>query len=323
MQHITVSVVMPVYNEEKHIDRCLRSLLMQTYPLERTEWLLVDGGSTDGTVERIRQYANKVNVRLLHNEKRLVTYALNIGIGEAVGDYIIRMDAHAEYAADYIERCVDCLMRVDADNVGGLAETVGEGYIGSANAELLSSKFGVGNSGFRTNAESGYTDTVPFGAFRREIFERVGLFDPELPRSEDNDFNSRIRASGGKVYLSTDIHFIYYCRSTVRGLLDQGIKNGNALFLTLRKNPSAMSLRHYVPFLFVLSLIALPLLSLWAPIFGWMLLAEVLLYLSLDMYFSLFKGSREYFFYKFLMYPLFHICYGIGSLLGAFGIKLY
>ena len=100
MQHITVSVVMPVYNEEKHIDRCLRSLLMQTYPLERTEWLLVDGGSTDGTVERIRQYANKVNVRLLHNEKRLVTYALNIGIGEAVGDYIIRMDAHAEYAAD-------------------------------------------------------------------------------------------------------------------------------------------------------------------------------------------------------------------------------
>lgn len=318
-----VSVVIPVYNEEKYIDRCLTSLLAQTYSLEKTEWLLVDGGSSDNTEAHIRSYADRANVRILHNEKRLVTYALNLGIGEAVGNYIIRMDAHASYAPDYIEKCVYCLEHVDADNVGGIAETVGEGFVGEANAEILSSKFGVGNSDFRTKVESGYTDTVPFGAFRREIFSRIGLFDPDLPRSEDNDFNSRIRTAGGKVYLSADIRFTYYCRSTVRGLLDQGIQNGNALFLTLRKNPSAMSLRHYIPFLFVFSLVALPLLSLVHGIFAWLFAAEGTLYLLLDIVFSLSSGRRMFFFYKIWMYPLFHICYGIGSILGAFGIRLY
>ncbi len=112
----------------------------------------------------------------------------------------------------------------------------------------LSSRSGVGNSNFRTSDKSDYTDTVPFGAFKREVFDKIGVFDVDLPRSEDNDFNSRIRKNGGKVYMACDIKFKYYCRDTVLGLLGQAIKNGNALFLTIRKNPSAMSLRHYIPF---------------------------------------------------------------------------
>ena len=321
-QEIEVSVIMPVYNEEKYIDRCLASLKKQTYPKENVEWLFIDGGSSDNTVEKIEQYGI-LNCSILQNEKRLVTYALNIGIKNAIGKFIIRMDAHAEYSENYIEKCVFYLKTTDADNVGGVAITSGEGFVGEANSEILSSKFGVGNSSFRTDSKSGYVDTVPFGAFRREIFDEVGLFNPELPRSEDNDFNSRIRAAGGKVFLSSDIKFTYYCRNTAGGLLEQAIKNGNALFLTLKKNPKAMSLRHYIPFLFVLSLIVMPILSIFFSLALWSFIAECVLYLSIDFYFSLFKGKKKFALYKFTMYPLFHAVYGLGSIIGMLGVKLY
>lgn len=318
-----VSVIIPVYNEEKYIERCLDSVVAQTYPKEKTEVIIVDGMSTDKTREKIEAYREKMNIKLLDNEKRIVTYALNLAIENATGDYIIRLDAHARFEKDYIEKCVHYLDTTDADNVGGVAETVGLGKIGKVNAEILSSKFGVGNSHFRTDGESGYVDTVPFGAFRKEVFERVGLFNPELPRSEDNDMNSRIRAVGGKIFMAADIRFTYFCRDTVGGLLNQGIKNGNALFLTLRKNPKAMSLRHFIPFLFVLSLIVMPVLSALSSLFAWLFVAELGLYTLLNIYFSLFYGEKKNFIYKMFLYPLFHIVYGIGSLLGAFGIKLY
>lgn len=322
MQDIEVSVVMPVYNEEKYIERCLKSLYIQTYPKESIEWLFIDGCSKDKTIEKINQF-NFLNCHILKNEKRIVTYALNIGIDHSIGKFIIRMDAHAEYAADYIEKCVFYLKKIDAENVGGIAITKGNGFIGQANSEILSSKFGVGNSNFRLGNKSGYVDTVPFGAFKREVFERIGKFDIDLPRSEDNDFNSRIRTSGGKVFLASDISFTYYCRDTVKGLLGQALKNGDALFLTIRKNPKAMSLRHYIPFLFVLSLIVVPIISLFIPLFWWCLIAESGLYLMLDLFFSFCKGKKRFALYKLVMYPLFHIAYGIGSIIGMCNVKMY
>lgn len=318
-----ISIIIPVYNEEKYIERCLDSVAAQTYPKENTEVLVVDGMSTDRTREKVQAYCDKLNIKILDNQKRIVTYALNLAIENATGEYIIRLDAHAEFENDYVEKCVNYLDTTDADNVGGVAETVGLGKVGRINAEILSSKFGVGNSHFRTDGESGYVDTVPFGAFRKEVFEKVGLFNPELPRSEDNDMNSRIRAAGGKIFLAADIRFTYFCRDTVGGLLNQGIKNGNALFLTLRKNPKAMSLRHFIPFLFVLSLIVMPVLSLIHKLFGLLFLAELSLYTLLNVYFSLFHGEKKNFIYKIVLYPLFHIVYGVGSLLGALNIKLY
>ncbi len=318
-----VSIIMPVYNESAFIDICMESLMKQTYPKDKMEWIIIDGISTDDTVEKLKKYSDYINLHILKNEKRLVTYALNIGIQHACGKYIIRMDAHAEYAEDYIEKCIYYLEHTDADNVGGIAFTEGKGFVGKANSEILSSKFGVGNSKFRTECKSGYVDTVPFGAFRREIFDRIGLFDPELPRSEDGDFNSRIRSNGGKVFLASDIQFTYYCRNTVKGLLSQAIKNGNALFLTFRKNPKAMSLRHYIPFLFVMSLVVLPIISIFLPFFRWILAAEAVVYFLFDLFFCLKCSKRAYFFYKLIMYLVFHISYGLGSLLGLLNIKLY
>ncbi len=323
VEDILVSVIIPVYNEEKYISKCLMSLENQTFSMDKAEILLIDGGSKDNTIGVIETFKDKLPVKVLKNDKKIVTYALNIGIDNALGKYVIRMDAHSEYDNTYIEKCIHYLETTGADNVGGIAITKGIGTIGSANAEVLSSTFGVGNSQFRVGDKSDFVDTVPFGSFRREIFDKIGKFNVELPRSEDNDFNSRIRAAGGKVFLASDIKFTYYCRNTLKGLLDQAIKNGNALFLTLKHNPSAMSIRHYIPFLFVMSIIGLSAMSLFSKWFLWLLVIEMALYLSLDIIFSLKSDKFTKVLYKFIAFPLLHISYGVGSFLGMLNIKLY
>ncbi len=320
---VTVSVIIPLYNEERYIEKCILSLTEQTYPVTDMEWILVDGNSTDKTVEIIERYMAENPITLLHNEKRKTPYALNMAIERASGRYIIRMDAHASFAPDYIEKCVHYLDTTDADNVGGVAETKASGFVGGAISQMLSTKFGVGGSDFRVGEGDKYVDTVPFGAFRREVFERVGLFNPKLLRSEDNDMNARIRASGGRIWLSNEIRFQYYCRDTVSGILKMGMQNGNALFRTMRENPKAMSVRHFIPFAFLVSLLVMPVLSLLFPFFWWLFALEGAAYLLLDLYFSFCGKKPAHGLVTVWLYPLFHISYGLGSLLGLFGITLY
>ena len=322
-ENVTVSVIIPLYNEEKYVEKCIASLTEQTYPIQQMEWILVDGNSTDKTVEIIERYKASYPITLLHNEKRKTPYALNMAIGQAKGKYIIRMDAHASFAPDYIEKCVYYLDTTDADNVGGVAETRANGFVGGAISQMLSTKFGVGGSDFRVGEGDKYVDTVPFGAFRREVFDRVGLFNPKLLRSEDNDMNARIRASGGKIWLANDIRFQYYCRDTVSGILKMGMQNGNALFRTLRENPKAMSVRHFIPFAFLMSLIILPIISAFLPIVWFAFAAEIGIYMLLDLYFSFVNKTPKYGFITVWLYPLFHLCYGLGSLLGLLGATLY
>ena len=145
---VIVSVVMPVYNEERYIKKCVDSLLLQDYPIEKMEWIFVDGCSKDKTVEILEGYKNKYPnlIKVLNNPEKIVPYAMNIGIKASCGKYIVRLDAHADYATDYISKCVYYLENTDAENVGGVAETKANGFIGNAIAKMLSSKFGVGNS---------------------------------------------------------------------------------------------------------------------------------------------------------------------------------
>lgn len=326
MKSPKVSIIVPLFNEEKYIEGFIHSLTVQTFPLEQMEWILVDGNSTDKTVEIIRAFIEeeKYPLVLLNNPNRKTPYALNIGIEQAKGDYIIRLDAHAKYYPDYIEKCVYYLDTTDADNVGGVAETSAGGFMGQAISQMLSTPFGVGGSDFRIGNGNRYVDTVPFGAFRREVFDRVGLFNVKLLRSEDNDINSRIRESGGKIWLAEDIKFQYFCRDTVKGILKMALQNGNALFHTLRENPKAMSLRHFIPFSFLLSLLFLPLISLLFPVVWWVFFFEIVTYTSLNLYFSFFKtNSKKHAIVTLWLYPLFHLCYGLGSLMGLFGFALY
>lgn len=322
MDDIEVTVIVPVLNEEKYIRKCIESLISQSYPREKMEYLFIDGGSTDATLNICKEYQTSIPLKILHNEKRKTTYALNMGIEKALGEYIIRLDAHAEYSQDYIEKCVYWLKKTGADNVGGVATTKSSGYIGDAIATMLSSRFGVGNSSFRVDEKSGYVDTVPFGAFRKGVFDEVGLFNHDLPRSEDNDLNARIKAHGGKIWLSDEIKFTYYCRDNVLDILKMGLKNGNALFQTLKVNPKAMQLRHYVPFLFFASLIILPIGICFNKFAKILLEIELGLYFMLDLLYS-FKGKNwKYGIVTVWLYPLFHWVYGLGSFLSFIGINI-
>lgn len=316
---IIVSVVMPVYNEEKYIEVCINSLLQQDYPRENMEWIFVDGCSKDRTVELLQGYQNSYPslIKIINNPHKIVPYAMNLGIAASSGKYIIRLDAHADYARDYISKCVYYLENTDAENVGGIAITKAHGVVGNAIAKMLSSKFGVGNSQFRTYGESGYVDTVPFGAFRREVFSKYGGYDERLVRNQDNEMNFRIRKNGGKIYLANDIHFSYYCRDSFKGIATMARKNGMWNVITMKLCPGAMGLRHFIPLAFVMSFVGLGLLGLIHPFFSLFLGVELMLYLSLDLLFSLKQaGSPTELVALLVLFPTFHIAYGIGSVIG-------
>lgn len=316
---IVVSVVMPVYNEEKYIKNCLDSLLTQDYSINKTEWIFVDGCSKDRTVELIREYQDKYQnrIKILNNPRKIVPCAMNIGIEASCGKYIIRMDAHADYATDYISKCVYYLENIDADNVGGVAETKANGFMGNAIAKMLSSKFGVGNSQFRTNGESGYVDTVPFGAFKRSVFFEYGGYDERLVRNQDNEMNFRIRKNGGKIYLANDIHLSYYCRDSIKKIATMAQKNGMWNVITMKLCPGSMGLRHFIPLLFVASVFGLGILGVFHSFFWWLLCGESALYLVLDVFFSLKQASSlKEFLALIILFPIFHITYGIGSMIG-------
>lgn len=314
-----ISVVMPLYNEEKYISGCIESLLQQDYPLENMEWLFVDGMSTDKTKSILLKYEQDYPglIKVFDNPYKTVPYAMNIGIKNSKGKYIVRLDAHAEYSQDYIRKCVYYLDTTQADNVGGIAETKSKGFVGEAIALMLSSKFGVGNSQFRTNGHSGYVDTVPFGAFRREVFDRWGGYDERLTRNQDNEMNYRIRKNGGKIYLSDEIKFSYYCRDSIKGIADMAVKNGMWNIITMRLCPGSMGIRHFIPLIFLLSLILLPILSFINIRFLSVFVCELILYVVLDIYFAL-KTSKKvkYILMVAVLFPIFHITYGFGSITG-------
>ena len=321
---IIVSVVMPVFNEEKYIDKCIESLLKQDYSKSNMEWIFVDGCSTDKTVSILNSYVERHPelIRVYNNPQKIVPYAMNIGISVSRGKYIVRLDAHAEYASDYISKCVYYLENTDADNVGGVAQTKANGFMGKAIAKMLSSKFGVGNSQFRTNGKSGYVDTVPFGAFKREVFKKYGGYDERLVRNQDNEMNFRIRKNGGKIYLSDEIHLSYYCRDSIKGIAQMARKNGMWNVITMKLCPGSMGLRHFIPLTFVLSVVLLAILGILHPIFWLGLSIELFLYLIMDIFFSVKQASNvKEAFALVLIFPVFHISYGMGSVKGI--IKLF
>lgn len=246
-----VSVIMPVRNEAGFIRRSLGAVLAQDYPHDRMEVLVVDGMSDDGTRQIVREMADgrtAPSIRLLDNPARIVPTALNIGLRQARGAVIVRVDGHCEIAPDYVRKCVEALGETGADNVGGVWETIAETPAARAIAVAQSSPFGIGNVAYRTRRPTpGYVDTVPFGAYRREVFERIGGFDERLVRHQDYEFNVRLRQAGGKIYYTPAIQARYYARNSFRKLARQYWEYGFwKAFVTL-ENPRVLALRHLAP----------------------------------------------------------------------------
>lgn len=254
-----VTVVVPCRNEARYIGACLDSILASAYPADALEVLVVDGRSTDGTRTLVADYSAKhPQIRLLVNPERVVPRALNIGIEAATGDVIVRMDAHVVYPPEYIPRLVTALAESGADNVGGCIVTLpADGTaVAQAIAIGLGHPFGVGNARFRIGArEARFVDTVPFGCFPRDVFRRVGLFDEEMVRNQDDEFNSRILRKGGKVLLVPDVICYYYTRGSFRQIARMFFQYGAFKPLAARKAGRIMTLRQLVPAAFVIGLL--------------------------------------------------------------------
>lgn len=254
-----LSVLLPCRNEARYIGACLDSILAGAYPPDRLEILVIDGNSSDGTPALVREYAEKhPQVRLLSNPQQIVPTALNIGIRAATGDVIARMDAHVVYPPEYLPRLVAALEETGADNVGGCIMTLPADGTATAQAIAiaLGHPFGVGNSHFRIGSrEARFVDTVPFGCFRRELFTRLGMFDEELVRNQDDEFNYRIVSRGGKIRLVPDVVCYYYARGSLGQLARMFYQYGVFKPLVARKVGRIMTLRQLVPAAFVVALL--------------------------------------------------------------------
>lgn len=257
-----VTIAMPAYNEEHYIEACIRSVQAQDYPRDRIEILVADGRSTDKTREILAALIeDDPRIRIIDNPERLQAAGLNQIIREAHGDVIVRMDVHCEYAPTYVRACVETLERTGADNVGGAQRARARSAFQKALCAALTSPLGVGGARYRSADEEGFVDTVFLGAFRRRVFEAIGLYDPNAITNEDAELNQRLIANGGKVYLSRDIEVHYYPRDSYETLAKQYYKYGRGRARTLLKLGKFLSVRPMIPFFMVVggaAMIALP-----------------------------------------------------------------
>lgn len=321
-----ISIIIPCRNEGVFISKCLDSILEQDFPKDQLEILVADGMSTDKTREILQAYAEKYAfIRWFDNPLKIVPTGLNILIRQSLGQIIVRMDSHADYPRDYIAQCVYYLNERDVDNVGGLCETLpgSESFMGISVALALSSGFGVGNSLFRTGGikEPQLVDTVPFGCFRREIFDKIGMFDEDLVRNQDDEFNSRIIKNGGKILLVPQIVSKYYARSSFGKLWRMYYQYGYFKPLTVLKLGGVMTWRQLIPSIFVVSLFLFGLFSFVFPVLKCMFLVECFLYLLANFTFSfLLALKNDLFLTPFLIvsFIIIHFGYGFGYLKGIF-----
>lgn len=326
----TVAVVIPTLNEELFIAQCLDCIIEQTYPFEEMDLMVVDGGSNDKTKEIVEAYCGKFsNIRFINNPGKIQSIAFNIGVKNSDAPIIIRLDAHALYNKDYIEKCIEGI-KSDAirGNVGGrcIILPYDESLWAKTNAILNYSRFGIGGSAFRVGTKSGYVDSVPFGAFPRKVVENVGGMREDLSRGEDNEYNSRIRKAGYKIYFDPEIISSYYARPTLSKSCKQMYANGESIGHLFYVDRESVGIRHIVPVIFTGGIIVGTIISLIWHLFGYALLAGLTLYFICDLLASLAEAKKhgiKYLFPLFILFFCVHFSYGWGTIIGLFtGRKL-
>ena len=321
MKYPLVSVIMPVRNEAAYIERSLGAVLAQEYPADRLEILVVDGMSGDGTREAVLAHAAAdPRICLLDNPAGIVPPGLNIGIGRARGEIIVRVDGHCEIAPDYVRRCVEHLLAghdgAPVEAVGGPIETIGETDEAEAIALAMSSWFGVGGSAFRTIKDRPLlVETVAFPAYRRATLQRLGPFDEELVRNQDDEYNYRLLKSGGRILLSPDIRSRYYSRGSLRSLWRQYYQYGYWKVRVMQKHPRQMRSRQFVPPAFVAGLAGSAALGMVFRPFRALLGVVLALYLAANVVASLSLG-RQHAPRLLVIHPILHLSYGLGFLVG-------
>jgi len=313
-----VSVIIPCRNEAKWIEKCLESVVANDFPKDRLEVLVVDGMSDDGTRAIVEEAAKQYSfVRLLDNPKKITSAALNEGIAAARGDVIMRMDAHVDDPTHYISRLVHWLETSGADIVGGLCQTcpANETALARAIAVGMSHPLGVGNSHFRIGTtEPRWVDAAPFGCFRRDVFERIGLFDEELIRNQDDEIELRLIRAGGRVLLVPDVAFRYYTRDSLGKLWRMYYQYGYFKPLVVRK-VGRMTARQLIPAVFVAALAATAIASPWSWAAVWLLAAMLFAYVATITTAAAFAAAKQGVRCAaglYLVFPTLHFSYGLG-----------
>lgn len=322
MNKSQVSIIVPILNEEKYIEKFLDSVLNQDYPKEYLEIILVDGMSSDSTVKIIENYIKKYDfIKLCRNQNKTVQYALNIGIENSNGEYIIRMDAHASYAHDYISKCIEYIKKTGTQNVGGPTIVKGFSNTQKVIAAAYSSSFALGGSNHYDKNFEGYTDTVSWGCFKRDYLVSIGMYDERLPRSEDDDLNFRINKSGGKIYITPKIKSEYYPKENFTKLFKQYYNYGVWKVAVSKKHGRPLKLIHLIPMAFVTFIVLFGILSLFSNIALFFFSSGLLAYFLLNLYFSLKNEQTDTLKNKLLLmwtHFIIHTSYGLGFWIGIF-----
>ena len=306
-----LSVICPVLNGEKYITSNILKFFTDS-KFEDKELLIIDGGSNDRTIEIVKDWCQKYsNIKLIHNPHKYVPYALNIGIKESNGQFISRLDVHTVYPKNYFEKCIELSKTINADNIGGTIISCGVSICGKAIAHSMSSLFGVGNSTPRIKSYDGYVDSIAFGFWDKQVFDKYGFFDETLIKNQDEDHNYLIIENGGKVYQSSKIKTYYFVREKIIDFIKQMFYYGFYKPLVLVKNISRIKIRHIIPSLFSVYIFTLffSLNPFW--------LIPLYSYILLNILFSII--NKENILTKIIciiIFPIMHMSYGIGFILG-------
>lgn len=323
-----VAIAIPTLNEERFISRCLDSIIKQTFKFEKMDVMIIDGGSNDKTKDIVAEYQKShQNIRFIENKKKIQSVAFNIGLKKSTAPYIIRLDAHAEYDSKYISLCIENLKQDEKrGNVGGRCNILpfNQSLWAQTNAILNHSRFGIGGAAFRVSNEAHNTDSVPFGAFPRKIIEKIGGMREDLPRGEDNEYNSRIRKAGYKIFFDPNIISSYFARPTLGASCKQMYANGNSIGYLYYIDREAIGIRHLVPLLFVVSgLFSIIISVLWSP-FCYVFCGGLALYIIADAIASIMgaKDNVKCTLPLFILFFCVHVSYGMGTIAGLIkGLK--
>lgn len=324
-----ISFLVVVRNERRYIERCLKSMLNQTLAPEKYEIIVIDGMSTDGSRDIVKQisdqYADR-SIQLIDNPRRILSSGWNIGIKAARGQYVIRPDAHGDVPENFLEKSLAVMeAHPEATAVGGVVDTKGDGFWGKTIAAVISSRVGVGGSSFRVGGESGPAETVVFGLYKRDDLIDIGGFDEGIVLNQDNVCHARLTAAGKILYFDPSIHSTYRCRSSLIGLWKQMFRRSQWLVLMFKhQREQAFSLRYFVPLLFVCAIVGLLGLGFWQPL-AWTGLAALMgVYVLIGMFAGMQKKLRPT---QVLAFPLvmfvLHCSYGIGEIVGFLRFPFY
>src|SRR5262245_9880842 len=315
-----LSVIMPCLNEVTSIEKTLGSVLSQQRPTEQFEVIVADGMSDDGTRELLETIASAhPEVRVIDNPARIQAAGLNAAIAVAKGQVIVRMDAHTAYAPDYVHECLAALAETGADAVGGPWVGSGTQPLQRTIAAVLQSPFCAGTARGHDPSYSGPVDTVYLGCWHRHIFDRLGGFDEEFARNEDDEFSLRITRAGGTIFQSARIKSWYTPRNSLGALLRQYAQYGYWKVRVIQKHRMPASPRHLVPAAFILLLASFSMAAAWSEIATAGAIALTLAYLLANFLASADTARRS----EWKLWPLmpfvfacYHIGYGVGFLHG-------